>query len=184
MKKLIIRFAFLSLGVLYGEYAIADITLQVVNNAPNNKSCIYEADSISLFYPPGNQQKPMPAGSSATITVPKTFGQHNFGVQDNGWYWRQDPSSGQNPDNAGMQVIVSVSNNCSVTTAQSWAGAGTPDARKILSVSGKPGVAPINCIITISKQSGGMCVTKNCCGPGTGSGSCIALGINPGETSC
>lgn len=184
MKKLIIRFAFLTIGILYGGYAIANLTVQVINNVPNSQSCIYEANSISLFYPPNNQQKPMATGSSATINVPRTSGEYNFGIQDNGWYWRANPSSGQNPDNAGMQVIVSVSNNCSVTTAQSWAGSGTPDARKILTVSGKPGIAPINCVVTINKQSGGMCVTKSCCGPGSGPGSCIALGINPGETNC
>lgn len=154
------------------------MTIQVVNNASNIPACAAEANSISLFYPPNNQQLPMAQSTTQTITIPTTFGKFMFGIQDNGWYWRKNPSSGQNPDNAGMQVTVS--STCGVTTSKSWGGAGTPDARKLLTVSGTAGSGNINCVLTVTRiASPTLCVTKSCCGPGTASGSCSALNIAP-----
>lgn len=157
------------------------LSITVNNKVPNAKKCTAETHSLSLFYGKDNQQKPLAYGGSFTLPpTSKTFGKYMFGVQDNGWYWREDPSTGQNPDNAGMQVFLDA--DCNATTAPSWGGKGDPDAQKLLTATGTK-VSANTCEVTFTRKANPtICVTKNCCGPTVAGGSNICKKV--GKAGC
>ncbi len=105
----------------------------------------------SLTFFEGYSAKNLPYGQVTEVTVANLFNAYQIGFQVNGWYWRcggaancPNPTTGQNPDNAGQVGILLQPGpggiGCaSATLITSWTlglcDNNVPSARNVLSVT-------------------------------------------------
>lgn len=155
--------------------ASGSFTVKVVSHVCPNPHCELERESIRLFIP-------RHAGQYSQHNLGCEVGQNSysfgydphvavvgFGVQENAWYWRGPAATRyhQNPDNAGMQVIMK--SGCSFELKSSVHDRGDPpDARRLLDV--KANLQGGLCVVTLRrKPNPSLCVSgrgaKTCCGP-------------------
>jgi len=141
------------------------VTISVTANFERSPECIYEQYPLSVFTADG--QITVKEHSKETFTISKNqFGQMQFGIQGNDWYWRtkKNPFTSQWADNAGTEVIIKDASTCDFELQNSYHDDHTPDARKVFDVkltSRKNG-----CHFTVTRKSNpGLSITKDCVGP-------------------
>jgi len=155
--------------------ASTSFTVKVVSHVCPNRHCILEHKAIRLFIPRSgysySQHNLGCRGGRNTLTFRYDPRIHSvgFGVQENAWYWRGPRANAhlQNPDNAGMQVILAP--GCRMRTSASVHDHGDPpDARRLLNVQAHN--AGGVCVVDLyRKRNPSLCVSgsgrKKCCGP-------------------
>ena len=171
-------------AVASGSSATTGVEVTVVNNVAKSQVCTDETSTLTVFITTGDQQNLAPGETSTPFQAPNLFNQYQFGLQENSWFWipKADPNH-QDPDNAGMQVIISDPATCALNTAASLAGPNTPDARKVIQVEGKS-TGPGQCTVTVSRLSPpGLYPTKDCCAPPIFTPNCQTMGIKRGQNA-
>lgn len=159
------------------------LQVTIVNMVTPSQVCTQETNTLTVFKTATEQIQLKYKEMSDPFASPVLFGQYEFGVQENSWFWipKADPGH-QDPDNAGMQVILS--DTCEVSTAASLLPGG-PDTRQVITVTGKQ-TAPGQCQVTVTRKSPpGLYPTKDCCAPDLPQFkvNCKTLGIQRGETA-
>jgi hypothetical protein len=139
------------------------VTVRNYNVLPGK--CIQATPSLNVFNG-DSEQYAISHERSVTFDVPyvPVLGAYQFGIQDNGWYWRTvaNPYTGQMADNAGFQVYISdPSKSCAFHTGPSFV-AGSPPADKVLSMtSGFIGLG--HCEFNVTRlQPPSLCITDSC----------------------
>eukprot|EP00727_Mastigamoeba_balamuthi_P006049 m51a1_g2063 putative oligosaccharyl transferase-like protein (1135) ;mRNA; r:1428517-1433401 len=140
--------------------------------------------TLKIF--PGN----LPAGEDLERGASKTYDSSSWqswsgvGIQENGMYCRAhgDEPTCINPDNAGMQLVLTSTSSCTQFELKDpfYCGKYPPNAKKVLSVS-MSGTYPA-CVATITRLPNALKCQSNCPkdGPGTTSSS---KGTNSGHGS-
>lgn len=166
------------------DAASSGVEVILINQVTPSQVCTTESHTLTLFLSAGSQENLAYQDTYGPFQAPELWGKFQFGLQENSWFWipTADPSH-QDPDNAGMQVVIDDASTCTLSTATSLAGPDTPDARQVIEVTGQStGVG--QCTITVTRKTPpSLYPTKDCCAPPQFSPSCASLGIQRGQNA-